>query len=199
MRAFFRELSFLPFCAQRADAPLDLTSGTDARVEHEVELDGLGHLVSSIGRNDLVRPHELSKLHTSVVVDLGEDGLVLGDDLVLELDDDRLDLFPLLLLGILLLDDLILDPSRLLVALEPRLEDSLDEVVRTEDLVRLDVAHHPVGELVDVTRGLEHVRERHDGRVELEHLFLDDKMLAPEVDDVGLERRAGRALRVCSR
>lgn len=182
---------------READAPLDLAGGANARVEHEVKLDGLGHLVARLGRDNLEVADELAQLGARVVVDLGERRLVLLDHLVVELDGDRLDLLLLLLLG-RVLDLLDLgDAARLLVALEAGLEDALDEVVGAVDLVRLRVLDHPVGELVDVARRLENVRQGHDGRVELEHLLLDDEVLAPRVEDVGLERRARRAL--CAR
>ena len=67
-------------------------------------------------------------------------------------------------------------------------------MVGPEDLSRLDVLAHPVGELCDVARGDEDVGEGHDGGVELEHVLLDDEVLPPLLDDVRLQRRTRRAI-----
>lgn len=80
----------------------------------------------------------------------------------------------------------------------PSLKNSLDQVVRPEDLSRLGVLAHPVGKLGDVTRGDEDVGERHDGCVELGHVLLDDEVLAPSGEDVGLKRRTGGSVVVKS-
>lgn len=76
----------------------------------------------------------------------------------------------------------------------PGLEHGLDEVVGAEDLARLDVLDHPVGKFGNVTGRLEDRGERHDGRVELEHVLLDDKVPAPGVENVGLEGGPGRSI-----
>jgi hypothetical protein len=71
-------------------------------------------------------------------------------------------------------------------------------MIGPEDLARLDVLAHPVGELCDVPRGDEDVGEGHDGRIELEHVLLDDKVLSPGGEHVGLERRSGGSVIVQS-
>ena len=47
-----------------------LTSGTDAALEHEVELNGFRDFVVRVRIGDLVVAHELPKLWTRVVVQL---------------------------------------------------------------------------------------------------------------------------------
>jgi hypothetical protein len=48
--------------------------------------------------------------------------------------------------------------------------------------------------LVNVTRRLENFGKSHDGRVELEHVLLDNVVLPPRIEDVGLQTRTGRAV-----
>jgi hypothetical protein len=83
---------------------------------------------------------------------LGEGRFILCNDLILELDSLTLDglLLLFLLVIILLLLDLLLDTSSLLVSLQPSFEDSLYQVISSEDLVSLDVLDHPICEFVDV-------------------------------------------------
>lgn len=67
-------------------------------------------------------------------------------------------------------------------------------MIRTEDLAGLGVLAHPVGELVDVARGLQDLMGSKHGAVKLHHVLLEDEVLAPCVDNVGLESAAGRAI-----
>jgi hypothetical protein len=45
-----------------------------------------------------------------------------------------------------------------------------------------------------VAGGLEDFRESHYGRVELEHVLLDDVVLSPGIEDVSLEPGPSRAI-----
>ncbi|KAF3806253.1 putative glycine--tRNA ligase [Colletotrichum gloeosporioides] len=175
-----------------AQVALGVAGGADGGLEHEVEGDGRGGLLGGGRVPEVVLLDQLAELLAVVVVDLGQDLVVLLDEGVVELDGDGL-LLPLgLLLGVILFLDLL--AAGLLVAPEAGLEHILDEVVGTQDIAVLGVLAHPVGELVNVAGGLEDFVGGQDGAVELEHVFLEDEVLAPEVDDVGLESAAGRAI-----
>jgi hypothetical protein len=172
--------------------------GTNRGLEHEVEGDGGLELAVGGRVLDVVLLHELAELLAVVVVDLGQDLLVLLDDGILELDNGNvLDLL-LLLLGVLLLS-LDLLATGLLVALEAGLENLLDQVVGAEDLASLGVLAHPVGELVDVAGCLEDLVGGQHGAVDLEHVLLEHEVLAPDIDNVVCEGAAGRAIVVETR
>ena len=170
-----------------------VAAGANGSLEHEVE--GHGRLRLETGGRVLqvVLLDELAELLAVVVVDLGEDLLVLLDDGVLELNGLGTLGLLLLALGVHVLLLHLLAAS-LLVALEAGLENVLDEVVGAQDVAVLGVLAHPVGELVDVTGGLENIVGGQGGAVNLEHVLLEDEVLAPDVDDVGLEGTAGRAI-----
>ncbi len=55
------------------------------------------------------------------------------------------------------------------------------------------VAHHEVGELVDVAGRLEDGVRGQVGALDLEHVLLEHEVLAPVLQEVGLERARGRA------
>lgn len=174
---------------------LELSGGANGGLEHEVELHGLLKRSSGDGVDNLVLLHDLAKLGAGVAVNLGEDGLVLLLDVVVELDGHNLlHLLLSLLGGLVLLLGLLLDASGLLVALEPGLEHLLDQMVGSEDLARGQVSAHPVGKLVDVARGLEHLVGGQHGGVDLEHVVLEHKVVSPRVDNSGLEGASGRAV-----
>lgn len=59
---------------------------------------------------------------------------------------------------------------------------------------RLEVGDHKVGEAVNVARRLEHDLGRHRGALDLEHVLLEHKVLAPRLREVLLDRAAGRAV-----
>ncbi|GKT46694.1 uncharacterized protein ColSpa_06875 [Colletotrichum spaethianum] len=169
-----------------------VAAGANGGLEHEVEGDG-GRGLDAGGRVlEVVLLNELAEFRAVVVVDLGQNLLVLLDDGVVELDGLSLCLSLLLLLGVVLLLNLF--AAGLLVALEAGLEYVLDEVVGTQDVAVLGILAHPVGELVDVARGLEDLVRGQDGGVDLEHVLLEDEVLAPEVDDVSLQGAAGGAV-----
>jgi len=168
-------------------------AGADVGLEHEVE--GLGGV--EVGARgwafDLELVDEVVEAVAVVVVELGQ-GLVvlLGDGVVELLDLDVLDLLLLLrLVGLLDLDG---HAAGVLVGLQTGAEDLLDEMVGPEDLAGLGVLGHEVGELGDVARGDEDGLGGDDGGVDLEHLLLEDEVLAPEVDKVGLQGSEGRAI-----
>ncbi|GKT53876.1 hypothetical protein ColTof3_01215 [Colletotrichum tofieldiae] len=175
-----------------AQVASQVAAGANGGLEHEVEGDGRRGLDAGSRVLEFVLLDELAELRAVVVVDLGQDLLVLLDDGIVELDGLGLCLSLLLLLGVVLLLDLF--TAGLLVALEAGLEHVLDEVIGTQDIAVLGVLAHPVGELVDVARGLEDLVRGQDGGVDLEHVLLEDEVLAPEVDDVGLQGAAGGAV-----
>lgn len=170
-----------------------VAAGTNGSLEHEVEGHGRLRLDTGVGVPHVVLLDELSELLAVVVVDLGEDLLVLLDDGVLELDGLGTLGLLLLALGVDLLLLHLLAAS-LLIALEAGLENVLDEVVGAQNIAVLGVLAHPVGELVDVAGGLENIVGGQGGAVNLEHVLLEDEVLAPDVDDVGLKGAAGRAI-----
>ena len=148
--------------------------GTNRGLEHEVEGNGLGRELAA-GRNaQIVFPDELAQCLAVVVVDLGQNLLVLLSNSIIKLHslDLTLDLL-LLALGVL---GLLLDRgdlTRLFVTLETVLEDVFDKVVGSEDVTGLWVLAHPVGESIDVAAGLEDAVGSQDTAVDLEHVLLD--------------------------
>lgn len=167
-----------------------MTGRTDIRVEHEVELLWHRQVVARLRSLDVKLLNQGLQPCAVVVVDLSEHVLDICNHSIVQLDCCRLDL---LLLGLRLLFGIHgyrSHTARLLVSLEACLEDSFDEVIRAEDVSGLLVVAHPVCELVDVPGGFEDVVQGHDGRVDLEHLVLDDEVAPPQVEDVGLESRA---------
>lgn len=168
-----------------------VAAGTNGSLEHEVEGDGLGRKHASGRVLQVILLDQLAELGTVVVVDSGQNLLVLLHHGIVELDGLGLGLL-LLLLGVVLLLHLL--ATSLLVTVEARLEDGLDEVVGSEDLAVLGVLAHPVGKLVDVATGLENLVGGQDGAVDLEHVLLEDKVLAPLVNDVGLESTSWGAI-----
>ena len=86
------------------------------------------------------------------------------------------------------------EAAGLLVAGQSRLQDVTNEVVRAEDFTGLQVFYHPVGKPGDMARSLEHRSGGHDGRVNFEHVLLDNEMLPPLRNDIALERRARRTV-----
>jgi len=72
-------------------------------------------------------------------------------------------------------------------------------VISPKDLAVLGILAHPVGELVDVATGLENLVRGQDSAVDLEHILLKNEVLPPQVDDVGLQGAAGRAIVVEAR
>ena len=187
-----------------------LSRRTDAARKHEIELLWFPYFVVRIWVPNVVLPTELAELLARKVVQLSsreydarhyattqgthlrKSTFIRLDRLVRQLHRDALDFF--LLLFVVLLDLLCRLAPCLAIAREPRLEDALDEVIRTEDIPRLGILDHPVGEPCDVARRLEHGRGRHDGRIELEHVIVDDEMATPFGDDVRLERGSGWAV-----
>ncbi|KUI60383.1 hypothetical protein VP1G_11257 [Cytospora mali] len=163
-----------------------LAGGANGSLEHEVE----GHRCRGILQLELL--DQLAELVTIVVVELGQDLLVLLHDGIIQLHGLRLDLL-LLLLGVLLFL-LHLQATCFLVTLQPCLQDGLDKVVGPQDLAVLGVLAHPVGELVDVTAGLEDLVGRQDAAVDLEHILLEDEVFPPRLDDVCLETAARRTV-----
>ena len=115
--------------------------------------------------------------------------LVFGHLVVRQLDRDALDLFLLLL--VVLLGGLSSVPTGLAIASEPCLENVLDEVIGAEDIASLGILDHPIREPSDMARCFKHGCRGHDGRIEFEHVILDDKVTTPFGDDVGLERGPG--------
>eukprot|EP00982_Pelagococcus_subviridis_P014608 31342-Pelagococcus_subviridis.AAC.47 len=75
----------------------------------------------------------------------------------------------------------------------------LDEVVGAEAVLRDDVFHHEVRELLDVPGGLKHDLRGHGRALELEHSFVQDEVLPPERLQVRLHRATGRAVVVQAR
>jgi len=71
-------------------------------------------------------------------------------------------------------------------------------MIGPEDLRSLDILAHPIRELGDVSGGDEDVGKGHDGGVEFEHVLLDDKVLPPLGENVGLKRRSRRSVVVQS-
>ena len=59
-------------------------------------------------------------------------------------------------------------------------------MVSAEDIASLHVLDHPVSKTGNMARGLKDWCRREDGGVDLEHAFLDDEVLAPFGDNVGL-------------
>lgn len=174
---------------------LELTGGANGSLEHEVELHGLLKRAAGDGVDNVVLLHDLAKLGAGKAVNLGKDGLKLLLDGVVELDGNNLlDLLLSLLGGLVLLDNLLLDASGLLVSLETGLEHLLDQMVGSEDLTGGKVSAHPVGKLVDVARGLEHLVGGQHGGVNLEHIVLEHKVISPRVDDPGLQSTSGRTV-----
>lgn len=124
---------------------------------------------------------------------LGQDRLVLGDDLVRQLHGLRLRALAFLLL-LVLHNRRRSEAARLLVSRKPGLQHVLHEMVRTKDIAGLGIFDHPVCEARDVAGRLKDRRGRYDGGVELEHVLLDDEVLPPLLDDVRLQRGARRAI-----
>jgi len=54
----------------QSSLPLDVTGGSDVRLEHEVELDRSSQLVAGSGVPNIVLLDEFTKLGTTKVVDL---------------------------------------------------------------------------------------------------------------------------------
>lgn len=166
-----------------------LAGWTDRSLEHQIEWYRGRRLNTSLGVLELVLGDQLAKFVAIVVVDLSQHLLVLLDHGVVELDGLGLDLLLLLLwVRLFLLHRLA---TRLLVALQPRLEYGLDKVVRPQDLAVLGVLAHPIGKLVDVATRLEDLVGGQDGAVDLEHVLLEHKVLPPCLDDVCLQTTAG--------
>jgi hypothetical protein len=64
-------------------------------------------------------------------------------------------------------------------------------MVCSVNLSVLNILDHPVSEFVDMTRSLEHIREGNNGSVELQHVFLNDIVLSPLINNVGQEGGTG--------
>lgn len=179
--------------------PFNLASGTDLSLEHEVELDRVREVVASFGSFDVEALDDGTKVVTNVIVNLSEHLFVLLDDGVFQLDSLGLDLFlfalgsSLLLLFCELLGLFVLATSHF-VTLESGFQGGFDEVVSSEDVAGLEVLDHVVAEFIDMSRGLEDLVEGDAGALDLKHLFLDNKVLSPLCEDVGLERRARRSV-----
>ena len=170
----------------RSEVTRQVAAGTDGRLEHQVERNRRGGLDAGCRILKVVLLDQLAELLAAVVVDLGQDLLVLLDDRVVQLDGLLTLGLLFLLLGVLLLlhDGL---SARLFVALQARFEDILHKVVSPEDLAVLGVLAHPVGELVHVPAGLEHLVGGQDSAVDLEHVLLQDEMLPPGINNVRLQ------------
>lgn len=111
------------------------------------------------------------------------------------LETDSSDLGSLLLL-LLVLVSLDLDGcvAGNLVAIQTSLKNVLDQVISAENLASLEILAHPVREAIDVTGSLEDLGRGHDRAVNLEHILLEHKVLAPDVEHVGLEGAAWGAV-----
>lgn len=67
------------------------------------------------------------------------------------------------------------------------LQHTFNEMICSQVLALDRVFTHPVGELVNMATRLQDRLGRENGAVYFHHALLDDKMLAPLVDDVGLQ------------
>ena len=135
---------------------LHVAGGSDLGAEHEVEGDGLGKRVAGLG---ILNSHSLDALIDLSLVEV-LDILVEGEEL-----------FPLvsfLALGKLLLDEF------------------LNELVSSSWSTGLRILDHQVFELFDMTRHLQDITKHETGAANLEHVFLEDEMLSPELLDVVL-------------
>ena len=119
---------------------------------------------------------------------LSKDRLVLLHFLLRQLDGGSLG--GLFLLFLVLNNGLFAQTARFLVPRQAGLQHILDEVIGTEDVASLAVLHHPVGKPRYVAGCFEDRSRGHNSGVQLEHEFLDDEVLAPFRDDVGLQGRA---------
>jgi hypothetical protein len=149
-----------------AEEARELPRRPDRRLEHEVEGEGGREVVARRGRLD---------------AELREDAVERGGLVRVRLRRDLAELLAAL-------------RAERLVRLDEVLDEVLEELVRALALARLRVLHHEVLELVDVARGLEDGLGRERRALDLEHRVLEDEVLAPEREEVVLERRARRAL-----
>ena len=74
------------------------------------------------------------------------------------------------------------------------LEVLLHQMVRAEAVLGDDVVDHEVREAVDVARRLQHHLGGHRRALHLQHLLVENEVLAPERLQVGLHRAPGRAV-----
>mmetsp|Transcript_45288 Transcript_45288/g.117264 ORF Transcript_45288/g.117264 Transcript_45288/m.117264 type:complete len:257 (+) Transcript_45288:1319-2089(+) len=152
----------------RPEVPLDRARRPNRRGEHEVEGLRLREVVAGIW---------------------GLDGVLLEDlgELLLRV---RVRLVPYH--GVLL--HLI---RRNVLLLELRVHHILQQLVRAVELFLVArIPHQEVTEAVNVPRGLQN-RVGHDvGVLDLHHLLLNDEVVPPLMNDVGLERAARRAIGV---
>ncbi|KAH3663851.1 hypothetical protein OGAPHI_005254 [Ogataea philodendri] len=167
---------------------LQLARWTDGGLKHQVERHWLLQWLAGSRVANVVLDHDVTEFRARITIDLGQNRLVLLHNRVLELDRlDLLDLLLSLLFLVVLLNFLDLLTTGLLISLESGLQHLLDQMVRSEDLACFQVSAHPVSKLVHMTRGLEHLVRRQHRAVHLQHVLLQNEVLSPNINNVGLQ------------
>ena len=82
---------------------------------------------------------------------------------------------------------LLLGLSEGRVGVDEVVDGVLEQLVGAEALAVGEVLDHEVGEAVDVAAGLEHLLDGKVGALHLQHALVQDELLAPHGQHVGLE------------
>lgn len=125
---------------------------------------------------------------------LSEISIVESDFVIIQFDRSLLFHFEFLLVRIGVICDEF-ESSGFMVTFQSVLKDLFDEMISPEDFTAGLVLAHPVCESGDVSRRLQNDFGGEHGTINLKHVFFQDEMTTPCVDDVGLQSTSRRLTR----